>query len=100
MKMPNLASRYHSGSWYFCRDSQSDLNGPRSACSSTCLRIAARSASYLLFALFQVFSIAAASDGDDWANKAMGMPKIESANNRAIIEIRKCSQTRLFSCHL
>src|SRR5206468_183584 len=57
MKMPNLASLYHSGAWYFCSDSQSGRYGPWWSTRSTSLSRAERGASYFALAFCHAWSI-------------------------------------------
>src|SRR5580698_367134 len=60
MKMPNFASRYHSGAWYFANDCQSGWNGPSVDSRSTVAKRASRCLLYFALAFCQASSICAA----------------------------------------
>src|ERR1700680_385073 len=83
MKMPNLASLYHSGTWYFSRDSQSGRNGPWCATRSTSLRIVVRGPSYFALAFCQAWSITAGSSEAVGAVDEAGLWEYRVSGNAA-----------------
>src|SRR6202789_3267822 len=58
--MPNFASRYHSGAWYFAKDCQSGWKGPSTDSFSTVASSASRRWSYGALAFCHASSIWAA----------------------------------------
>src|ERR1019366_2485802 len=83
MKIPNFASSYHAGTWYFCSDSHWGRKGPSPACRSTSFRISLRAPAYLFTACCHALSIAARSGRGGRANRAghEAAMRIESATN-------------------